>query len=142
MAKSVLTKNQYNILSNKEQFDDTKKKLLDQAKFELLDTLQIEKKFINRTTFCEALAKNRYENGINKKNIGIPAGKINIAGKSIKINTKENEKTLKEYQELIEQEPKPTGYEKLLEILDKELAEQLTLDNGLAIEFKETDVFE
>jgi len=31
---------------------------------------------------------------------------------------------------------KPEGYEKKLQALDTQLAEKITLDNGLAIEFK------
>ena len=139
MTKAILTGNQYNILSNKENFDDAKKKLIDQAKFELLDTLKIEEKLVNRKKLSEALAKNRYENGVNKTNKGIPEGEIKIGTTTIKIDTKKNEEKMKEYTELIEQ--KPTGYEKILEILDVELAEEITLDNGLAIEFKSTDTF-
>ncbi len=140
MSKQILTGNQYNIVSNKEQFDDTKKKLLDQTKFELLEAFQIEKKLISRKDFSNEISKNRYENWIQKINNGIPWGEIKIWEKTIQINTKENKDILKEYEEIIQK--KPFGYEKSLEALDTKLAERTILDNGLAIEFKSTEDFD
>jgi len=65
MTKPLLTKDQYDILSNRENFDDPKKQLIDKAKLDLLDNLKFEEKLMNRNLLSDELGKNRYENGIN-----------------------------------------------------------------------------
>ena len=78
---------------------------------------------------ADALAKNRFENGINRTNIGIPSGEINITDKMIiKINQEKYKDILEEYKKIISEQP--ADKEKRLAKLDTILVERMILDSG------------
>ena len=133
----------FNIISNNEKLDDKKKKVLDKIKWELLETLNIDEKLVNRNTLASNISKNRYDNGFQHINKGIPQWEIEIRkGKTIKIDETRYSNILNQYEELIDNQPE--GYEESLRKLDAQFSEMLILDNRskLAIEFKDGDSFE
>ena len=133
----------FNIISNNEKLDDKKKKVLDKIKWELLETLNIDEKLVNRNTLASNISKNRYDNGFQHINKGIPQWEIEIRkGKTIKVDETRYSNILNQYEELIDNQPE--GYEESLRKLDAQFSEMLILDNRskLAIEFKDGDSFE
>ena len=103
-------------------------KYIKKAKEELLETLQIDSKLVNRNQMADAIAKNRFENGNNKVNSGIPAGEINIRDNiTIRINEKKYKDILNEYQKTITEPPSDIKNTKL-EKLDTLLVERMFLD--------------
>ena len=71
------TSAKFNILSKKEGIEN-QPKVIQEAKENLFEVLDAQKKMINRNKFTKTLETNRYVNGEKKINIGIPAGKIKI----------------------------------------------------------------
>ena len=135
MSTPLNQSDNYNILSNREQFDDAKKKLIDVAKLDLLDTLDLDKKMVSRNNTSQALELHRVE---NQK--WYPEGELEIRpGVRAKIDEDKYKDMLDEYKKLIAE--KPEWFEMRLHQLDTELAEKLILDNNCAIEFKSTDKF-
>jgi hypothetical protein len=102
-------------------------KYIKKAKEELLETLQIDSKLVNRNQMADAIAKNRFENGNNKVNSGIPAGEINIRDNiTIRINEKKYKDIFNEYQKTITEQPNDIKIR--LEKLDTLLVERMILD--------------
>ena len=137
----MVTKN-FNIISKQDSLEGRQDaKYIRKAKEDLLETLQLDQKIVNRNQMADALAKNRFENGINRTNIGIPSGEINITDKMIiKINQEKYKDILEEYKKIISEQP--ADKEKRLAKLDTILVERMILDSGNMIEFKSTDNFD
>jgi len=130
----------YNIVSNRENLDETKKKIIDDIKFDLFETMKIDELMVNRNILSDSIWKNRYENGINWKNEWIPWWTIVLKdGVEIDLWNKYSD-LMNEYKRLIKD--KPEWYENELKKLDTKLAERITLDKWFAIEFKSEDEFD
>ncbi len=134
-------KSNYNILSNREQFDDKQKKLIDNVKLELFESLNIESKLVNRNQLWKDLENLRINNPK-----GYPVGKIELRQWLIVDIEEDNNRIwykniLDQYKKLLNTSPKPDNFEIELRKLDFQLSERLILDKWLAIEFKEWDKF-
>ncbi|HRU50099.1 MAG TPA: hypothetical protein P5155_01195, partial [Candidatus Absconditabacterales bacterium] len=125
----------YNVISNRENLDEKKKKLIDNVKLELFESLNIESKLVNRNELSQKLEILRANNGI-----GYPFGKVELRpGLVVNINERSYKAVLDQYKELLDK--KPNGFEQELHKLDSQLAERLILDKGGAIEFRDGDDF-
>ena len=139
----------YNLVTNNgETIKNANAKFLEQAKSELLgtlNTLDFEKTLVNRCILAEGIAQNRFNKGYETGK-GIPQWTINLREKDPKmpvnlddvLNTKYSD-IKKEYENLLNN--KPNNFESELKRLDTRLAERLILDSRGSIEFKDWDKF-
>ncbi len=130
----AITPNQnLELVSSKEQIKSKKDQMIENLKLEILKNMKIDEKIIRRNSLIEEIMKAREKELFPKK--------TKIGEKEIEI--KEQGK----YKELIAQykklnTEKPVGYEEMLKALDKELAEQIILDQNKMIEFSSKENFE
>ena len=88
----------------------------------------------SRSRVVEDIWKNRYTNGNENINEGIPTEVEIKSGEKVKIDPNGKHKDIiDQYKKLIIE--KPTGYEQALDILDIQLAEKVTLERNKAIEY-------
>lgn len=130
---AITTNKNLELVSAKEQVKSKKDQMLENLKLEMLKNMKLDEKLIKRNSLIEEIVKAR-ENELFPK-------KTKIGEKEIEI--KEQGK----YKELIAQykkinTEKPAGYEEMLKALDKELAEQIILDQNKMIEFSSKENFE
>lgn len=134
MAVSTPQSN-YNIVSNREKFDDKQKKIIDKVKLDLFESLDIDSKLVNRNHLSQKLEFLRVDNGM-----WYPFGKVELKPwLEVDINDKDYKDILDKYKDLLANTP--DGFENELRKLDSQLAERLILDKSWAIEFKEWDQF-
>lgn len=134
------TSAKFNILSKKEGIEN-QPKVIQEAKENLFEVLDAQKKMINRNKFTKTLETNRYVNGEKKINIGIPAGKIKIWSKEFVIDETKYKDLLKKYTEAITSLEGKEKDDRLHE-LDILLSERMILDSGNMIEYNpKTDTF-
>lgn len=125
----------YNVISNRENLDEKKKKLIDNVKLELFESLNIESKLVNRNELSQKLEILRANNWI-----WYPFGKVELRPwLVVNINERSYKAVLDQYKELLDK--KPNGFEQELHKLDSQLAERLILDKWWAIEFRDWDDF-
>jgi hypothetical protein len=125
----------YNVISNRENLDERKKKLIDNVKLDLFESLNIEGKLVNRNQLWKTLEILRANNWI-----WYPTGEVELrSGMRVEIKDDTYKDILDQYKELINE--RPDGFESELRKLDTKLAERLILDAWGFIEFKEWDKF-
>lgn len=129
----------FNILSEKGN-NTRQPKVVQEAKKALFESLEATDNMVNRNKCIEDLSKNRYENGINKVNKGIPAWKIKIGNNEMLVDETRYQDILEEYKKIIA-ETESEDKQKKLKRLDIQLAERMILDSGNMIEFNPLDKY-
>lgn len=138
MAKSPST---FNILSGKENIDN-QPKVVQEIKEELLKSLEKKGNYMNRNAFAKHLKNNRFQNGMDNINKGIPEGKIKVFwGKEVLIDKIKYKDIFDTYEKTIT-EPESEEKNKKLEKIDRELSERMILDSGNMIQFVSTEKYE
>ena len=139
MAKVNASNYSYNVLSNRENLDEAKKKIIDRVKIDLFETMKMDNIMVDRNDLSKSISENRFNNWKDRINEWIPWWKIKIKDGIEFDSWDKYPELIDEYKRLINE--KPNWYESELEKLDAILAERITLDLWFAIEFKSDDPF-
>lgn len=147
MAKSGTTNSSnstYNVLSNNEKLEGVRKQLIDGIKIDLLDTLKMDDMMVDRNELANAINDNRRDNFVWHPIID----KLKLNNSHPVVKEDNYKDILDEYDSLIAEKEANNWpddhaeFNKKLRELDTRLAERITLDNWLAIQFKSSERFE
>ena len=147
MAKTGKTNSSnysYNVLSNRENLEDAKKKIIDNIKIDLFETMKMDDIMVDRNKLAHSIDENRKNSWVWRPKWKI---RLNDSFKEKQIDEKKYADILTKYDSIIkdkedkklpDDDPK---FNEELRKLDTQLAERIILDQWGAIEFKSTDDF-
>ncbi len=121
------------LISAQEQVKSKKEQMLANLKLEMFKDLKLDEKLVQRKQTMEKVFEAR-------KDQLFPT-QIHLLGKIVEIKEQGKYKSLVAQYKKLNTE-KPAGFEDALKILDKELAEQIILDQNKMIEFSSTENFD
>jgi hypothetical protein len=62
MAKVNASNYSYNVLSNRENLDEAKKKIIDRVKIDLFETMKMDNIMVDRNDLSKSISENRFNN--------------------------------------------------------------------------------
>ena len=134
----------YNILSNRENLDEKKKKIIDGIKVDLFETMKMDKIMVDRNDLAHSIDENRKNSWVWRPRWKI---RLNDSFKGKEIDEKKYADILWKYDNIIkdkedknlaDDDPK---FNEELRKLDTQLAERIILDQWGAVEFKSIDKY-
>jgi hypothetical protein len=124
------------VVSSKEQVKSKKDQMLEKIKLNMIESLKIDEKLIKRNTFAKDIEKARGNDIFPKE--------VEFLGKIIKIEEKKGpyKDLVAKYKEIQAGTLSFDGMSKedMIKEVDKELAEQITLNKNKMIEFSSTEI--